>query len=234
MELKTKSSFKNAGYAFAGILLLALLGFWPSYFSHFFNDSANFNFYFHFHAAVVCLWMIALVAQPMLMKAKRFALHKTIGKFSYVLFPLLIVSVILLTHHRHLATEKDLDMSIFIPFKDLLILTTGYGIAIFNLTNTQIHARGMVVTGIAFIEPPMIRLISNANVSFPNSYYLTMACVLLLLLLLIYLERKHLEGKWIFPFTMGLYIVSYFIILFHVQLPHWNAFVNWFIRLPLT
>ena len=62
--MKTKAAklrFDLSGYYFFGLVFLVLLGFWPSYFTKFFNGTADFSFYFHFHAGVLILWMSLLI-----------------------------------------------------------------------------------------------------------------------------------------------------------------------------
>ena len=56
MKIKAaKLRFDLSGYYFFGLVLLVLLGFWSSYFAKFFNGTADFSFYFHFHAGVLIL-----------------------------------------------------------------------------------------------------------------------------------------------------------------------------------
>ena len=56
-----KLDFGKSGYYFIGLFVLVLLGFWPSYFSKFIDGTADFNFYFHFHAVIATLWLILLI-----------------------------------------------------------------------------------------------------------------------------------------------------------------------------
>lgn len=156
-----KLRFEISGYYFIGLIALVVLGFWPSYFAKFFNGTADFNFYFHFHASMVILWIAMLITQPLLIRKKKLALHRLIGKLSYVVFPLIFISVILLVHSRHNIDQEDLDIRLFVPFKDLIILATAYYIAIRYRHDINLHARGMVATGIVFIEPALVRFIMN-------------------------------------------------------------------------
>lgn len=63
--------FDKVGYYAMGLIVLVLLGFWPTYFSKYFDGTANFNFYFHFHFALASLWIILLISQPMLIRKKK-------------------------------------------------------------------------------------------------------------------------------------------------------------------
>jgi heme exporter protein D len=156
--IKAKINFNNSGYYFIGLYVLAVLGFWPSYFAKFFNGAGDFAFYFHFHAAMVTLWVFCLVIQPMLIRKKMLSLHRLIGKASYVIMPMLFLSVILLAHYRipsHIVVinnEKNYGLHLFIPFKDLLVLGMMYTLAIRYRHNIHIHARAMVATGIVLLS----------------------------------------------------------------------------------
>jgi hypothetical protein len=107
MVSEVKQRFEVSGYYFIVLAALALLGFWPTYFSKFFNGTADFKFYFHFHVAVITLWVASLITQPILIRRKQLKWHRLIGKFSYILIPLIFISVILVAHSRHSASEKN-------------------------------------------------------------------------------------------------------------------------------
>jgi hypothetical protein len=74
-----KIKFDLSGYYFIGLVVLVLLGFWPTYFSKFFDKTADLS-----------LWILALIIQPILIRKKKLAVHRLIGKFTYVLLPLMI------------------------------------------------------------------------------------------------------------------------------------------------
>jgi hypothetical protein len=229
-----KLRFDISGYYFIGLFALVLLGFWPSYFAKFFNGTANFNFYFHFHATMVTLWIALLITQPLLIRKKKLALHRLIGKLSYVVFPLMFISVILLAHSRHNIDQPDLDIRLFVPFKDLIILGTVYFIAIRYRHNINLHARGMVATGIVFIEPALARFVMRSIAPFPNGYFITIAIIYLILVSLMIAERHQKKGRWIFPLVLILYLLVHSVVIFNIHIGIWEAFCKWFIVLPLT
>jgi len=229
-----KLRFDLSGYYFIGLIGLVILGFWPTYFVKFFNGTANFKFYFHFHAIMVSLWLLMLIVQPILIRKKKLPLHRMIGKISYVLFPLVLLSVILLAHSRHAVGEKDLGIAILVSFKDLIVLGVAYFIAIRYRHTIDLHARGMVATGIVFIEPALSRFLYNAVTQTIYSYLLTIGLVYAILITLIILERKQKKGRWVFPLILGLYIIMHAILLLNVHIAPWEAFATWFEKLPIT
>jgi len=229
-----KIRFELWGYYFLGLVLLIILGFWPSYFSKFLTGTNDYKFYFHFHAAMMILWLATLVIQPILIRKKRLKLHRLIGKITYFLFPLVIISIVLLAHSRHTLNEKDLGINLFVPFKDIIIMGTAYFIAIRYRHNIDLHARGMVATGIVFIEPALSRLASNILGPDLTAFLITIGIIYALLIGLILRERRQKRGRWLFPLILGLYIVVHAIIIFDIHIAPWEAFARWFETLPIT
>ncbi|MBK8391719.1 MAG: hypothetical protein IPL23_21635 [Saprospiraceae bacterium] len=88
MENKLQNS---VGFFFIAILIITLLGFYPSYFSHF-PKFEGFSLAFHFHGVLALLWLCMLIAQAFLIRAKKYEIHKVIGKLSYFVMPLLLFS----------------------------------------------------------------------------------------------------------------------------------------------
>lgn len=241
MESTTsKLRFERSGYYFIGLVGLALLGFWPSYFAKFFDGTADFRFYFHFHAFMVSLWIACLITQPILIKKKKFEIHRIIGKLSYVLMPLVFISVILLSHYRiqdHVliqGNEKLYGPHLLLSFKDLLILGTFYSIAIAYRNNVHIHARAMVTTGIVFIEPALGRVVFKILNIGSAGYLLTIGLIYSLLVGLMIVERKEKQGRWVFPLVLGSYILFHSLLIFEIRIGLWETFATWFATLPLT
>ncbi|WP_341225733.1 hypothetical protein [uncultured Arcticibacterium sp.] len=229
--------WNESTFYFLTLVVLVLLGFWPTYFAKFLNGTADFSFYFHFHAAMAATWVALLVLQPMLIKNKKVALHRKLGKLTYVLLPLFFLSVILLKHHSIGGeVSPSLGASLWLQLKDLVIIGIMYGIAIWHKKNIQIHARAMIATGIVFIEPSLGRLIINVfyPADFTTGFIVTIVIVYALLLILIFLERKQSKGRWIFPLVGVLYILFHWLYLFGISFPAWDAFASWFALLPLT
>lgn len=230
--------FINSGYYFVALFVLVIAGFWPSYFAKFFDGTADFTFYLHFHAALAMLWVFMLIAQPILIRQKKFTLHRKIGKLSYVLVPLIFISIILLAHSTLRGPKENVGLELWIPFKDLLVFAVAYAIAIKYRKTLAIHARGMIVAGIVLIEPALVRLILYMffpDEGFaPNGYLTTIVLLYTLLIGLIVAERKQKIGRWVFPLALALYIFVHSVLVFQIKIPVWQLFAEWFKALPLT
>ena len=95
---------RNIGYGFAILSLSAIVAFWPSYLARPFDtiDATT-----HVHAAAMASWCALLVAQPFLIRGGRTALHRALGKLSYVLAPLVVVAALRLVQVRIQALSAD-------------------------------------------------------------------------------------------------------------------------------
>lgn len=229
---KLKINFEYSGYFFIGLVLLALLGFWKSYFAPLFSGE-GFSFYFHFHFTMVMTWMAMLIIQPLLIRFKRLKLHRQIGRLSYFIMPLIFISMLLLINHAHSIEEGDLSV-LFIAFKDLILLSVAFYVAIRYRKTPAIHARGMIATGIIFIEPALVRTIDNYLLPLPAGYFLSILLLYGLLFLLIIRERKAHRGRWVFPLILGTYIIVHGIYISGIFDSILHKFGTWYVQLPLT
>lgn len=225
-------AFEKAGPYLAVLLLLAIVGFWHSYFSRLFISASDFNTYFHFHALMASLWLIILIIQPILIKKRQWQLHRQVGWFSHFVLVLFYVSAILLTHH-----QQSIDFHYIgglIPFRDLSMISIAYFIAMKYRRTVAIHARGMIATGIAFIEPALVRALGNLFPSMDYPYYWTIALIYLTWTILMIVGNRHKQGRWVFPLLLGLNILFHAIIVFRLPITFFEKFAQWFVSLPLT
>ncbi|MEO6547978.1 MAG: hypothetical protein ABIN94_08250 [Ferruginibacter sp.] len=229
-----KIRFDKSGYYFIGLLALALAGFWKSYFSKFFNGTNDYNFYFHFHAAMMILWVAILIAQPMLIHKKKMELHRIIGKFTYVLMPVMLVSVLLIMNSEMKAVPADelAFAHVLFPVRDFFFLSIFFTIGVIYRHNIQVHARAMIITGIVFIEPALFRFLGGLF-GRPGSLA-GMFLIVSLLVTLIIKERKQKSARWLFPAFLTVDVMVYLVLILQVPLSFLDPVVRWFAKLPLT
>ncbi len=233
-----KMTFDKSGYFFIALLILAFLGFWQSYFSKFVTGINDTSFYFHFHAVMMVLWVSLLIIQPILVRNKKLHLHKRLGKLSYILMPVMLLSVLLILHSALNAVPPDkisFDMMLF-PFRDFWLLIIAFVIAIRYRQNVQIHARAMIITGLVFIEPALFRFFNHMIFKDmgPVAAFAAMFLILSLLTTLVVLERKQKSGRWLFPSFLVIDIIVYSILIFEIPLTFLDPVARWFAALPLT
>jgi hypothetical protein len=226
----------RSGPYFAGLLLLALISFWPSYLSQLGAQSA----YTHLHAFLAAVWMVMLIAQPILIRRGRRDYHRAIGRISYGLVPLILVSMTLLAHSRiaRIALDAYALQTYVLYLQVSLIMVFGlcYTAAIVTRRDMAVHARFMICTGFTLIDPVVIRLMFWIHDSPTWNYqWFTFGLTDLVIVTLIWLERGARRGRWVFPAMLVVFVASQLPALVSLtNTAAWQAFARWFASLPLT
>jgi uncharacterized membrane protein len=242
--ISTKINFDRFGLYFCGLIPLVLLGFWKSYFSNFFGDTNNLTGYTHFHASLMMSWVTLLIVQPMLIRRKKFKIHRFLGRFSYLLMPLILVSMLFLIHKAGnlRPVEERTFVNSLIPLMELFVFGGCYVVAILNRKNTAIHARAMVGTGLALLDPTLMRIFGPFFTlqPVPIGFLTAIAIILGVFIVLIIWERNQTIGRWIFPSLLGIYFTVYTLLIYQtntnnsLDLSAFDSLMKWFYALPLT
>lgn len=231
---------------------LVVLGFYPSYWSKLL--SVDKTMIQHVHAFLMCLWVIMSLVQPYLILKKKIHLHKIIGKISYGLMPLIVISGYLLIQARYervllrvqdrvatgelqLTPEEVLgrvasSQTIGILF--LLLLIICYVLAIVYRKKILPHATYMLGAIFTSIDPALDRLIgfwSNVYGLEPNffiTYGSQLFAMVLLVALAIYQRSKQLSLKPVLV-VIGLYATVFLINNNASETAIWQGFVELFL-----
>ncbi len=233
-----KSLYQKSYIYFIIFFLFMLWGFWFTYFTKI-PDQENYRM--HIHGAALILWCLMLIIQPYLIRSKRVSIHKIVGKFSYLLVPLLLFSTIDLLKFRlpDKATLSNTDnFSIALVLNALAAFLILYGLAIYHRRKGTIHARYMLCTAFPMFTPITDRII-GIHFSSLLSYLPTIdgnpiapiigfaLADLLLLGLCIWDWRSH--KRWnIFPVALLILMGYHFSVLNFYKYPFWVKFCAWF------
>lgn len=182
-------AYKNSGYFMLLLIPLVILGFYKTYFSQFPDFNEKITMFHHLHAAIASVWILTLIIQPLLIRHRRYKIHKMIGKFSYIIFPVLILSFIPMMLR---IIYSDHPVNLFFPIADCTLLILFYSLAVYNRKNTPKHMRYMIGAAIVFLGPTFGRIAPNliglSNKVSQNTQY---GIIYLILIGLILLDRKH-------------------------------------------
>lgn len=146
---------------FVIILLLVPIGF-RRYFSALFSSELQ-NWALHFHVAVMTIWCLMLIIQPILINRKKHAFHRATGRASYFLVPIIVLSIWLVIRHsffrmeEHLTTDQNLAQ-IFFPFSQMILFGGFYLLAILNKHKPSVHMRYMIVSSVSLLGPTIGRI----------------------------------------------------------------------------
>lgn len=149
-----------AGMVFLFVILQ--IGFHPTYIQYF-PSFEKFTWLHHAHGALMVSWIILLVLQPILIHKGRYTAHRFIGRLSYFIAPLMIISMFLVlrfTYHKHiLETSTQEELSNQAPIiMQLFSFTILYSLAIIYRKQTYYHMRFMIGTALLMVIPIVGRI----------------------------------------------------------------------------
>ncbi|MCM4153564.1 hypothetical protein DHD05_18370 [Arenibacter sp. N53] len=182
-------AYRHTGYFMLLLVPMVLLGFYKTYFSQLPDFNSKITWAHHLHAAIASVWIMMLILQPLLISNRKFTIHKMVGRLSYVVFPLLILSFLPMIAIK---TSAAPAVNIFVPISDCIILTLLYSLAIYHRRKMSYHMRYMIGTAIVFLGPTFGRigalLLGLSERVTQNVQY---TIIYLILLGLIGLDKKH-------------------------------------------
>ena len=160
-----------------GIILLIVLvhiGFSKTYIQ-FFPKFDGFKAAQHFHGMMMMGWLLMLLVQPILILKGKTKLHRRIGTLSYVLAPMVLLSIYLVIQSRYdfyLEQGRETKAVIAwlsINFRLMLFFAVFYFLAIYYKHRPALHMRFMCSTALLLIAPALVRVfisyleLSNAD-----------------------------------------------------------------------
>jgi hypothetical protein len=168
-EINQEKSQKSSGitnrliYFFIFLLLISFSGFYKTYLVKF-PSFDGFTWAHHFHGAVMLTWILMLIAQPVFIKTKNFRLHRIVGKASYFVFPLLILSFFLVAragYFRNIKAGSEVDALAGMTngIADIFYISILYGLGIYYKKKTSFHLRFFACIGFMILGPGLGRFL---------------------------------------------------------------------------
>ena len=155
---------------------------------------------------------------------------------SYALAPLVLMSMVLLAHSKTHGLSVAQNVGSYVPLSLTALFALSYALGILMRRTVALHARFMVCTALTLIDPVLVRMMFWVN---PNPTWMyqwfTFAVTDLVFVVFIWRERHARVGRAVFPTMLGVFVLAQVILLFgFYQGSWWQAFVRWFVALPLT
>lgn len=207
-----EKSYKYIGYFFLLLIPLTVAGFYKTYIVQFPNFKENITFFIHIHAFIASVWIGILIVQPFLIVNKKFELHRKIGKLSYIVFPLLILSFV---PQIIRTANSDNQKELFLSLGDSSLLMIFYSLAVYYKKISSIHMRYMIATTLVFFSPTVGRigptLLGWSGLFTQNIQYLI---IYLILFSLLFYDKTN--GRKYQPYVTA---ISFFIIhqiIYHI------------------
>lgn len=151
-------------YFFIFVVVVSLFGFFNSYLK-FFPDFNNFPYIIHIHFLAFSTWFLLLIIQPILIKRKKTNLHRKVGKLSYFLAPILVVTIVILAtkqiQREILLPENNAEITAFIALIDIVSFSTYYIIAMTKSKNIRWHVAFLIAATLVVLNPGLSRLLNQ-------------------------------------------------------------------------
>ena len=220
-----------------GLLLLAVPAFWPNYLARWRSAES----YTHAHAALGLAWLLVLVAQPLLIHARKAAAHRIVGRVALALSAAFVVAGLLLAHRGIVRmSEEELrreGFTLYLP----LVMTAIYAAAVGGgwawRKVPALHGRFMACTLLPLLDPVFARLVYFYLPPPPAEWLFQMPAFTLSAVVVLLLARQvpgPAAGRQSFRVFAGGAIVALALYFATPYSSSWLAFVAWFRSLPVT
>ena len=193
-----EKSYKYLGYFLILLIPLAFAGFYKTYIVQFPHFDKKIDLFIHLHAFIASVWIFMLIVQPLLVLKKQLPLHRVIGKFSYVAFPLLILSFVPQMIKTVSSGETE---NLFFPLGSTVLLIVFYSLAIFNRKTSSLHMRYMIATSLVFLGPTIAR-IGTIYFGWSGSFTLSLHYIIIYLILIFLIRYDRINKKNYKPYVI--------------------------------
>ncbi|HVG14372.1 MAG TPA: hypothetical protein VM935_05400, partial [Chitinophagaceae bacterium] len=158
--------YRNTAIFIFLILIAIQWGFYQTYTSQFPNFK-NATPLIHVHGALLMTWMLLLIVQPLLIHYNKASLHRTIGKVSWVLGPLIIISLFLVGRGSYARGQgivlEHVNLTVVVlDMRGFLSFAIFWSLAMMARKVPDAHMRYMIATGILAIGPGVGRGLGNS------------------------------------------------------------------------
>ena len=224
-------------FYFAIAFLIAVGGFWPSFFSKLGStDKAHL-----IHGVTATLWMTTPILQSWLITRRKFKLHRQIGWIALmVLAPLLVVSGLHMvqlmifryeqTHAIRLLKFTFLDICAIVLFVVFLVLAVLH----VRRGDTDAHTRYMAGTVLFALEPALERVFVFyvPGVSgFASALYFALISMEVILVILLFFEWRRNKVRAPFVIALGFFIAMHVLLTPIANSAAFANFAQWFARI---
>lgn len=207
--------YKNIGNYFLILILFIALGFYYPYFS-LFPQFKSVTPTVHIHAISLMLWAFILIAQPILIRYKKYKAHKILGRATYFLVPVVILTCFgVMRQQYYEGIERKLTSvqslkSLFVSLTQALSIIIFYLLAIINVLkgNIAAHMRYMICLFLQFIPPTFGRTLGywlGLRQVYTNTIAVSVgACILIVLIIA---DNKRKEDFTPYVVALSLYLI---------------------------
>src|SRR5574338_249967 len=151
-------------------IILIMFGIQWGFYKHYTSEFPHFidkTIIIHVHGIFLMMWLVLLIVQPLLISSGKAKLHRTIGKVSYVLGPLIIITMFLVGRGSYwrsvgVITEKENLATMVLDVRGFITFAIFWALAMSYRKIPASHMRYMIATGMIGIGPGVGRGLINS------------------------------------------------------------------------
>ena len=159
-----EKKYKILTIIFIAITVISIAGFYKTYFA-LFPAFQGLHAFTHIHLAVFLCWFVLLIWQPILIRQKKYELHRKIGRLTYFLAPLMFITIlkmVAVNFPRNFANNQEQAYAAATgAILGAMFFITYYLIAVFNKRNMRWHVAFILAASITILDAGLGRLASN-------------------------------------------------------------------------
>ena len=204
--------------------------FWTTYF---FPPKYETDWHVHVHGFSMFAWVALLVTQAALVRDHR-PVHRKLGKVSFVLAPLIAFSTVSIAHYRmQQGINIDILYFFYLQVSLLVLFLASYALAIANRRRPAIHARFMVCTALAVLDPIVARILYiYFGIDWPHMQGMTFTIIDGALVWLLVRDWRAGFTPQVFPAMLSLFVATQIPTFFLYDTASWRSFTAAFAAMP--
>jgi hypothetical protein len=209
-----EKQYRNIGFYFLILPVFVLLGFYYPYFS-LFPKFKSIPVLIHVHTIVLMLWVSILIVQPILIRYGKYRAHRIIGRLTYYLLPLVMITLIGVIRKQYyegieqkMTSIQSLE-AVFTSIASIFTILIYYSLAIIQILkrNIGLHMRYMICLFLEFIPPTFGRTLGYwLNIRQFYTYNISILVSAIILILLIISDKKRKLNYSPYVLALSLYV----------------------------
>jgi len=151
---------------FTAAVIVSLAGFFNSYI-RFFPAAGKFPFAIHIHFIAFVFWFALLLVQPLLVRRKNYRLHRKLGRLSYFIAPVLVITMLWLISNRFQREwpvfRSEASITLLAGILDTILFSGCYIIAMRSRHNVRWHVAFLIGATLVILNPGLSRLLNQVK-----------------------------------------------------------------------
>jgi hypothetical protein len=208
--------------------LIAVVGFWPTYFGPLMTGRLVQPPVIHLHAVVFTGWLVLFFAQAVLAATRRVAWHIRVGRVG-IAYGFLLIGVGLYTGVVR-AAERPLggpaEQLLYQAFADMVMFSAFFGAAVLFRRKPQLHKRMITVAAVTLL----VAAVGRMTFLPPPPLRLPIGLAIWMLPILIAMVHDFRHGRAAHPvYVLGLatLVARRLSVPYVVGTPEWTRFATW-------